>query len=172
MIPVGRGLSAGEHPQRSMAAAAPISYHGRRHRTGGIRRRTTGDPHGLPPPSELTSPAGITADPISQPDINPKFDPWPYSQRQSRERERIPFQTRMGTKRCREPSPDPPPIPEKWLQLGLRVISLKDSIRQIQRRVILLRLRKASADGILERIVQTLHECVEHAPPPALLRAF
>ena len=83
-----------------------------------------------------------------------------------------PPQTRMGTKRCREPSPDPTLIPEKLLHLGLRVISLKDSIRQIQRRVILLRLRKASADGILERIVQTLHECVEHAPPPALLRAF
>ena len=155
-----------------MAAAAPISYHGRRHRTGGIRRRTTGDPHGLPSPSELTSPAGITADPISQSDFNPKFDPWPYSQRQSRARELIPFPTRMGTKRCREPSPDPPPIPEKWLRLGSLVISLKDDIRQVQRRVVLLRLRKAAADGILARIVQTIHECVTQASPPAQLRAF
>ena len=124
------------------------------------------------PSSELPSPAGITADLISTSDLNPTFDPWPCSQLQSRKSEPLPPQTRMGTKRCREPSPDPPPIPEKWLQLGLRVISLKDSIRQLQRRVILLRLRKASADGILARIVQTLHECVKHAPPPALLRAF
>ena len=145
-----------------MAAEAPISY----------PRRNPGDPHGLPSPSELTSPVGITADPTSQSDINPKSDPWPYSQRQSRARELIPFQTRMGTKRCREPSPDPPPILEKWFRLGSRVISLKDGIRQIQRRVVLLRLRKASADGILARIVQTIHECVKHAPPPALLRAF
>ena len=78
----------------------------------------------------------------------------------------------MGTKRRREPSPDPTLILERWLHIGLRVISFKDSIRQVQRRVILLRLRKASADGTLERIVQTLHGCVEHALPPALLRAF
>ena len=78
----------------------------------------------------------------------------------------------MGTKRCREPSTDPTPILEKWLQLGLRVISLKDSIRQLQRRVILLRLRKASADGILSHIIQTLHECVQHTPPPAFTGAF
>ena len=78
----------------------------------------------------------------------------------------------MGTKRRREPSPDPTLILEKWLHFGLRVISFKDSIRQVLRRVILLRLRKASADGTLERIVQTLHGCVEHALPPAPLRAF
>ena len=78
----------------------------------------------------------------------------------------------MGTKRCREPSPDSTPIPEKRLQLGLRVISLKDSIRQIQRRVILLRLRQASADGILARVTQTFHECAQHEPPHVLLRAF
>ena len=78
----------------------------------------------------------------------------------------------MGTEKRREPSPDPTLILEKWLHLGLRVISLKDSTRQIQRRVILLRLRKASADGILERIVQTLHACGEHAPPPILLCTF
>ena len=78
----------------------------------------------------------------------------------------------MGTKRCREPSTDLTPILEKWLQFGLRVIALKDSIRQIQRRVILLRLRKASADGILSHIIQTLHECVQHTPPPALTCAF
>ena len=100
------------------------------------------------------------------------LDPWPYSQRQSRGRERIPLQIRMGTRRCREPSPDPPPILEKWLRLGSRVISLKDDIRQIQRRVVLLRLRKASADGILARIVQIIHECVTHASPPAQRRAF
>ena len=78
----------------------------------------------------------------------------------------------MGTKRCREPSPDPPPIPEKWLRLGSRVIFLKDDIRQIQRRVVLLRLRKAAADGILARIVQTIHECVTQASPPEQIRAF
>ena len=60
----------------------------------------------------------------------------------------------------------------KWLHIGSRVISLKDSIRQVQRRVILLRLRKAAFEGTLERIVQTFHWCVEHAHPPALLRAF
>ena len=79
---------------------------------------------------------------------------------------------RMGTKRRREPSTDRTPILDKWLQFGLRVTALKDSIRQIQRRVILLRLRKASADGILSHIIQTLHECVQHTPPPAFTGAF
>ena len=78
----------------------------------------------------------------------------------------------MGTKRCREPSPSPLPIPEKWLRLGSRVISLKDDIREIQRRVVLLRLRKAAADGTLASIVQTIHECVTQASRPAYLRAF
>ena len=78
----------------------------------------------------------------------------------------------MGTKRRKEPLPDPTPILVKLLHFGLNAISLKDSIRQVQRRVILLRFRKASADGTLERIVQTLHGCVEHALPPALLRVF
>ena len=78
----------------------------------------------------------------------------------------------MGTKRCREPSPSPLHIPEKWLRLGSRVISLKDDIREIQRRVVLLRLRKAAADGTLARIVQTIHECVTQASRPAYLRAF
>ena len=79
---------------------------------------------------------------------------------------------RMGTKRRREPSTDRTPILDKWLQFGLRVTALKDSIRQIQRRVILLRLRKASADGILSHITRTLHECAQRTPPPAFLRAF
>ena len=78
----------------------------------------------------------------------------------------------MGTRRCREPSPDPPPILEKWLRLGSRVISLKDDIRKLQRRVVLLRLRNAAADGTLARIVQTIHECVTQASRPAYLRAF
>ena len=73
MILIGRGLSAGKHPRRPMAAEAPISYHGQRRRKGGIRRRNPGDPHGLPSPSELTSPVGITADPTSQSDINPQI---------------------------------------------------------------------------------------------------
>ena len=82
-----------------------------------------------------------------------------------------PPKPRMGTKRRREPSTDPTLILER-LHIGLRVISLKDNIRQVQRRVILLRLRKASAEGTLERIVQTCHGCVEHAHSPALPRAF
>ena len=79
---------------------------------------------------------------------------------------------RMGTKRRREPSTDLTPILNKWLQFGLRVTALKDSIRQIQRRVILLRLRKASADGILSHITRTLHECAQRTPPPAFIGAF
>ena len=79
---------------------------------------------------------------------------------------------RKGTKRRREPSADLTSILDKWLQFGLRVTALRDSIRQIQRRVILLRLRKASADGILSRIAQTLHECVQHTHPPAFIGAF
>ena len=78
----------------------------------------------------------------------------------------------MGTKRCREPSPDPSPVPERWLRLGSRVLSLKDDIRKIQRCVVLLRLRKAASDGTLARIVQTIHECVTQASQPAYLRAF
>ena len=76
----------------------------------------------------------------------------------------------MRTKRRRETSLDPTLILERWLHIGSRVISLKDSIRQVQRRVILLRLRKASVEGTLERIVQTFHWCAEHAHAPALLR--
>ena len=63
MILIGRGFSAGKLPRRPMAAEAPIFY----------PRRNPGDPHGLPSPSELTSPVGITADPTSQSDINPQI---------------------------------------------------------------------------------------------------
>ena len=78
----------------------------------------------------------------------------------------------MGTKRCRTPSPSPRPILEKWLRLGSRVISLKDDIREIQRGVVLLRLRKAAADGTLASLIQNIHECVTQASRPAYLRAF
>ena len=78
----------------------------------------------------------------------------------------------MGTKRCRKPSPSPLPIPEKWLRLGSRVISLKDDIREIQRGVVVLRLRQAAADGTLASLIQTIHECVTQASRPAYLRAF
>ena len=170
VIPRARESSTGAHPQGSMAEAVHSLYPSNRPRTGGIQERTTGDsyrraPHQKSRSLQASCPIhsrnktyyqSRSVAMLSTPVSHARADP---------------PQTRMGTKRCREPSTDPTLI-EKWLHLGSRVISLKDDIRQIQRRVVLLRLRKASADGILARIVQTIHECVTQASPSAHLRAF
>ena len=167
-----RGSPTGAHPQGSMAEAVHSLYPSNRPRTGGIQERTTGDSYRRVPHQKSRSlQASCPIHSRNKTSLPNSIRGHALNSSLARA-SRSPPHTRMGTKRCREPSTDLTPILEKWLQFGLRVIALEDSIRQLQRRVILLRLRKASADGILAHIVQTLHECVQHAPPPALLCAF
>ena len=137
---------------------------------GGFRERITGDRRSLalPPPGMV--PVDAEANLILPPTLPESIRG--HDLNTSLASASRPPLMRMGTKRRREPSTDRTPILDKWLQFGLRVTALRDSIRQIQRRVILLRLRKASADGILSRIAQTLHECVQHTPPPTFIGAF
>ena len=65
----------------------------------------------------------------------------------------------MRSKRLRDPSQDSAVILARWLQFGSYVILLKDRIRQVQRRVILLRLRREALGGTLHQIVQALEQC-------------
>ena len=60
----------------------------------------------------------------------------------------------------------------KWLHVGSRVISLKESIRQVQRRVILLRFRREALGGTLARIVQAFDWCAENEHPSLLSSIF
>ena len=143
----------------------------RRRRRRGFGERTTGDRRSLPPPLlRERYLAGVTEDSILSSDP-PETIRGHALNTSLASASRLPLM-RKGTKRRREPSADLTSILDKWLQFGLRVTALRDSIRQIQRRVILLRLRKASADGILSHIAQTLHECVQHTHPPAFIGAF
>ena len=138
---------------------------------GGFGERTTGDRRSLAPTLlRERYPAGAKADSIL-PSDPPETIRGHALNTSLASASRLPLM-RKGTKRRREPSADFTSILDKWLQFGLRVTALRDSIRQIQRRVILLRLRKASADGILSHITRTLHECAQRTPPPAFLRAF
>ena len=67
---------------------------------------------------------------------------------------------------------DPAVILAKWLHIGSRVIFLKESIRQVQRRVILLRLRREALGGTLARIVQAFDWCAENEHPSLLSSIF
>ena len=82
------------------------------------------------------------------------------------------LQPRMRSKRLRDPSLDSAVILARWLQFGSYVILLKDRIRQVQRRVILLRLRREALGGTLARIVQALDRCAETGHQSSLPSIF
>ena len=82
------------------------------------------------------------------------------------------LQPRMRSKPLRDPSLDSAVILARWLQFGSHVILLKDRIRQVQRRVILLRLRREALGGTLARIVQAFDWCAENEHPSLLSSIF
>ena len=78
----------------------------------------------------------------------------------------------MRSKRLRDPSLDSAVTLARWLQFGSYVILLKDRIRQVQRRVILLRLQREALGGPLARIVQAFDWCAENEHPSLLSSIF
>ena len=78
----------------------------------------------------------------------------------------------MRSKRPRDPSQDPDGILARWRRIGSYVILLTDKIRQVQRRVILLRLRRKALGGTLDQFIQAFNQCAKTAPQALLPRVF